>query len=88
MSQKSQGRSRGRFAHGMRAFAAVALICAALGAGVLMLSRAFDMAWLLPASMLVLAAISLAVYAWSLDTLDKTLAENRDTLSEVLCKAG
>ena len=64
------------------------LICAGLGAGVLMLSRAFDMAWLLPASMLVLAAISLAVYAWSLGTLDKTLAENRDTLSEVLCKAG
>ena len=64
------------------------LVCAGLGAGLLMLSRALDMVWLLPASMLALAAISLAVYVWSLGTLDKTLAENRDTLSEVLCKAG
>src|SRR5436305_2260438 len=31
MNQKSQGRSRERFAHRMRAFAAVALVCAALG---------------------------------------------------------
>src|SRR5205814_949594 len=30
-NQKSQGRSRERFAHRMRAFAAVALVCAALG---------------------------------------------------------
>jgi ABC-2 type transport system permease protein len=64
------------------------LLCAGLGAGVLMLSRAFDMAWLLPVTMLVLAAVGAGIYVWSLGTLDKTLAENRDTLSEVLSKAG
>ncbi len=63
------------------------LVCAGAGASVMLLANYFSAPWILPPSMLVLALGGVSVYVKSLGTLDQLLADNRDTLSEVLCKA-
>jgi ABC-2 type transport system permease protein len=65
----------------------VMLVAAGLGAGVLAAGRFLDKPWLMPTAMLVLAVIGFFIYSWSLGTMDKLLADHRDTLSETLCKA-
>jgi ABC-2 type transport system permease protein len=65
----------------------VLLLSAGLGAGVILLGMYFGKPWILPLAMLVLAVVGYAIYEKSLETMDKLLADNRDTLSEVLCKA-
>lgn len=66
----------------------ILLLTAGIGAGLLLLSQYLEQPWVLPPSMLVLAAISFFLYRASLNSTDKLLADYRDTLSEVLCKAG
>jgi ABC-2 type transport system permease protein len=64
----------------------ILLLSAGVGASFMLLSRAFSMPWLLPPIALVLAVTGALVYRYSLNATDKTFAEHRDTLSEVLCK--
>jgi ABC-2 type transport system permease protein len=63
------------------------LMCAGLGAAFLSVSRYLNMPWILPLAMLVLAVIGFFAYVAGLGTMDKLLADHRDTLSEALCKA-
>jgi ABC-2 type transport system permease protein len=63
------------------------LTTAGLGAAFLFLARYYEKPWILPPSMLVLAAIGFFVYIRSLASMDELLADNRDTLSETLAKA-
>jgi hypothetical protein len=62
-------------------------VSAGLGAAGILLTRFYDKPWVLPPVMLVLALAGFFIYMRSLGTMDKLLADNRDTLSETLCKA-
>lgn len=63
------------------------LLCAALGAGVVLAAMYFDQPWIMPPAMLVLAVAGSFIYVHSLGTMDRLLADHRDTLSETLCKS-
>lgn len=63
------------------------ILLAAVGAGLLLGSQYLERPWLLPPVMLVLAVAGAFVYHRSLGSLDKLLADNRDTLAETLAKA-
>lgn len=62
------------------------LACAGVGAGVMTLAWFLHKPWILPPAMLALAVAGFFVYKHSLGTMDKLLADNRDSLSETLCK--
>jgi ABC-2 type transport system permease protein len=62
------------------------LVSAALGAGFLAAARYLDKPWILPLAMFVFAVIGFFAYVAGLGTMDKMLANHRDTLSETLCK--
>ena len=63
------------------------LLSGGLGAGIMFLANYLQTPWILLPSTLALAIIGFFVYHQSLNSLDKLLAEHRDTLSETLCKA-
>lgn len=63
------------------------LLCAALGAGVVLAAMYFDQPWIMPPAMLVLAVAGFFIYLHNLGTMDRLFADHRDTLSETLCKS-
>ncbi len=62
------------------------LVSAGIGAGFMALAWFLHKPWILPPAMLALAIAGFFAYTLSLRTMDKLLADNRDTLSETLCK--
>jgi len=64
----------------------VMLVAAGAGAGIYAAAHFWDKPWIMPLAGLVLAVIGFFVYTYSLGTMDQLLADNRDTLSETLCK--
>ncbi|MDQ2924761.1 MAG: hypothetical protein M3R43_04305 [Acidobacteriota bacterium] len=62
------------------------LVSAGLGAGFMALAWFLHKPWVLPLAMLTLAMAGFFAYTFSLRTMDRLLADNRDTLSETLCK--
>jgi ABC-2 type transport system permease protein len=62
------------------------LLSGAAAAGFFVLAKNAGRLWLLQPAAVVLAIIGFCIYVRSLSSIDKLFADNRDTLSEALCK--
>jgi uncharacterized membrane protein YczE len=65
----------------------VQILLIGLGVGIFLLSRSYGNDWIAVLIFLLLAAISISIYGFTLRLIDKIALDRRETLVAELCRA-